>query len=127
MKNSSTSLLQQSHGQPNNVTPTKTKGLNKNQVVPPHHILLNMEEKTTIGSLVCDIKNEIALIHFKPQVPTLTLAKRVPIVIHIGMIYIIAPYCIHNYGKANHKWPMLIKPRVKEMPNKERCSQQGVG
>jgi hypothetical protein len=109
LKNSSTLLVEQSHSQPNNATPTKTKGPNKNYVVPPHHILLNREEKTIIGSLVCHIKNEIALIHFKPQTLTLTLVEHVPIVIHMGMIYIIAPYCIQNYGKANHKWPMLIK------------------
>jgi hypothetical protein len=112
LRNSWTLLVQQSHGQPNNATLAKTKGTNKKYVVPPHHILLNREKKTTIGSLVCHIKNEIALIHFKPQPPALTLAKHVPIVIHMYMIYIIVSYCIQNYGMPNHKWPMMIKPKV---------------
>jgi hypothetical protein len=56
-------------------------------------------------------KKYYTLIHHMPKPLTLTPTSHVPIVMHIGMRLIIASHFTQSYKKANHKTPMLIRPR----------------
>ncbi len=47
-----------------------------------------------------------------PQLPTLILTRDVATVMHMGMMPIIALHVTQNYGRANHRTPMLIRAKV---------------
>jgi hypothetical protein len=72
-------------------------------MVPPHHILLNKGEKTSVGGVVDRIKNGTTIIPLKLPPPTLTLTNHVPIVIHMGVMYVIVSHSIQSNSKTNHK------------------------
>jgi hypothetical protein len=69
-------------------------------------------ERTNVGGVVGFIRRKIVLIHHKPQLPTLIPTNHVPIVMHMGMMPIIASHFTQNYGKASHKTPMPIRAKV---------------
>ncbi len=69
-------------------------------------------EKTNVGGVVGLTKRETVPIHHKPQLPTLIPPSDVPIVMHMGMMLIIASHFIQNYRKVNHKTPMPIRAKV---------------
>ncbi len=90
----------------------RPRGPNQPQVVVPHPIQQNKVEKTNIGGVVGFTRRKIIPIHQNPQLPTLTLATHVPIVMHMGMMSIIASHFTQDYGKANKKTTMLIMAKV---------------
>jgi hypothetical protein len=53
-----------------------------------------------------------------PQIPTLILTSHVPIVMHMGMMTIIAPHFTQNYNKVNQRPPMLVKAKVSRKAKK---------
>ncbi len=57
-------------------------------------------------------RKKIIPIHHMPQLPTLIPTNHVPIIMHMGMMLIIASHFTQNYGKAKHKIPMPIKAKV---------------
>jgi hypothetical protein len=79
--------------------------------VVPHPIQQNKVERTNIKSVVGLTRRRIVPIHHKPQLPTLIPTNHVPIVMHMGMMLIIASDFTHNYNKANHRTPMLIRAK----------------
>jgi hypothetical protein len=70
------------------------------------------------------LKN-VALIHYKPLLPTLIPTNHVSIVIFMNMMQIITSHCNWNYDKANHKSPMLIRAIVLRKVKMKNCNQQG--
>jgi hypothetical protein len=62
----------------------KSKGINQNKAVHPHHILLSKEERKNVGDVVGFVEKTIALIHFKSPPPTLTLVNYVSILKFMG-------------------------------------------
>jgi hypothetical protein len=69
-------------------------------------------ERKNVGGVVGIIRKRIVPIHHKPQLATLIPASHVPIVMHMGMMPIIASHFTHNYGKANHRTPMPVRTKV---------------
>jgi hypothetical protein len=69
-------------------------------------------EKKNVGGVVGLTRRRIVPIHHKPQLPTLIPPNHVPIVMHMGMILIIASHFTQNYGKANHRTLMPIRAKV---------------
>jgi hypothetical protein len=47
-----------------------------------------------------------------PQIPTLIPANHVLIVMHMGMMPIIASHFTQNYNKVDHRTPMPVKAKV---------------
>jgi hypothetical protein len=80
--------------------------------VIPHFIQQNKVEKKNVG-VVSFTRKTIVQIHHKPQLPTLIPTNHVPIVMHMGMMPIIASHFTYNYGKVNYK--TLISLMVKVM------------
>jgi hypothetical protein len=81
-------------------------------VVVPHLIQQNRVERKTVGGVVGLTRRKTIPIHHKPQLPTLIPTNHVRIVMHMGMMLIIASHFTQNYGKANHRTPMPIKSHV---------------
>jgi hypothetical protein len=52
--------------------------------------------------------NATTIIPLKPPLQTLTLTNHVPIVIHMGVMYIIVSHSIWNNSKTNHKPPINV-------------------
>jgi hypothetical protein len=77
-------------------------------------------ERTKVGGVVGLIRRNIVPIHHKPQFPTLILISHVPIVMHMGMMLIIVSHFTQNYGKANHRIPMLIRAKVLGRTKREK-------
>jgi hypothetical protein len=69
-------------------------------------------ERTNVGGVVGLTRKKIVPVHHKPQFPTLILANHVPIVMHMGMMPIIASHFTQNYGKANHRTSMPKRTKV---------------
>ncbi len=77
-------------------------------MVPPHHISLNKGGKTSVGGVVDCNRNGTTIIPLKPPPPTLTLTNHVPIIIHMGVMYIIVSHSTRNNSKTNHKPPINV-------------------
>jgi hypothetical protein len=69
-------------------------------------------ERTNVGGVVGLIRRRTIPIHHKPQLATIIPTSRVPIVMHMGMMPIIASHFTQNYGKANHRTPRPVKTKV---------------
>jgi hypothetical protein len=69
-------------------------------------------ERTNVGGVVGLTRKRIVPIFHKPQLPTLIPVIHVPIVMHMGMMPIIASNFTQNYCKANHRTLMLVMPKV---------------
>jgi hypothetical protein len=65
-------------------------------------------EKRNVAGVVGLTRRNIIPIYHKLQLPTPILVNHVPIVMHMGMVLIIASHFTHNNNKANHKTPMSI-------------------
>ncbi len=61
-----------------------------------------------------------------PQLPTLIPINHVPIVMHMGMMSIIASHLTQNYNKVNHKTSMLARGKVLGKSKGEKCDQQNI-
>jgi hypothetical protein len=69
-------------------------------------------EKTNVGGVVGLTKRRFVPIHHKPQLSTLIPLNHVTIIMHMGIMPIIASHFTHNYSKANHRTPMPIMAKV---------------
>jgi hypothetical protein len=81
-------------------------------VVVPHPIQQNKVERINVGGVVGLTRRRIVPIHHKPQLPTLIPVSHVSIIMHMGMMSIIASHFTQNYGKANHRTPMSVRAKV---------------
>jgi hypothetical protein len=70
---------------------TKAKGAKPNSSCDSTFIQQNKVEKKNVG-VVGFIRKTIVPIHHKPQLPTLIPTNHVPIVMHMGMMPIIASH-----------------------------------
>jgi hypothetical protein len=78
----------------------------------PHFIQWNKVDKTSVGGVVDLTRRRIVPIPHMTQLSTLIPANHVPIVMHMGMMLIIASHFTQNYDKAGHRTPMLIRAKV---------------
>jgi hypothetical protein len=69
-------------------------------------------ERTSVRGVVGLTRRRTVPIHHKPQLPALIPANHVPIVVHMGMMLIIASHFTYNYNKANHQTPMPVRAKV---------------
>jgi hypothetical protein len=72
-------------------------------MVVPHFIQRNKVEKKSVRGVVGLTRKKIDPIHHMPQPPTMIPTNHVTIVMHMGMMSIIASHFTHNCGWVSHK------------------------
>jgi len=83
--------------------------------------------KQGVRGVVGLTRRKIDPIHHMPQPPTLIPTDHVLIVMHMGMMLIIASHFTRNYGWVNHRTLVPIWAKVLGRVRREKCGQQKVG